>query len=219
MNLNPSQSFWTAKRVISTFIVFSFVAIIGFSSCNSNESTVNTNVANTNGSSTTGTKPNLPPPPPSTTAKLTPVPEEVSEADITSVSGKRFKISDYKGKVLLVNLWATWCGPCRFETPEIVKISKEFKDKNVEVIGLDIDPIQDDEENILEFVKEFKVPYTIALIDLELKEALADGGSMNIPQNLIITRDGKLLARFDGYNAQRPRQIREALQAALNMKE
>jgi thiol-disulfide isomerase/thioredoxin len=219
MSSDSSQSFWTAKRVVSTFIVFSFIAVIGFSSCNSDEPTYNSNAANANSSSaTTTTRPNLPPPP-LTTKNLTPVPDEVLEANITAVNGKTFKLSDYKDKVLLVNLWATWCKPCRSETPELVKISKEFKDKGVEVIGLDIDPIQDDEEKVVAFAEEFNIPYTVAIIQPSLKEALSGGGSMDIPQNLIITRDRKLLARLAGYSPQRAAQIRQHLRAALNMKE
>ncbi len=68
-----------------------------------------------------------------------PAPVAVSQAEIKNIDGSTFKIEDKKGKVLLLNLWATWCGPCRAEMPELVALQDKFRDKDFEIIGLNTD--------------------------------------------------------------------------------
>src|SRR4029077_16467908 len=75
-------------------------------------------------------------PAPAVTAALTDLPPEVALAPLKDAKGASFKLADFLGKVMVVNLWATWCGPCRMEIPELVKLHKEFHSRGVEVIGL-----------------------------------------------------------------------------------
>src|SRR5262250_2813074 len=104
----PKIKFWTPLRVVSTLIVLAMLAAFGISSCNSND-----------GSS-------------SRTANLPVVPSVVFDTEMTAANGTPIKLSNYSGKVLFVNLWATWCGPCRMETPELVRLHKEYQAKGVE---------------------------------------------------------------------------------------
>jgi thiol-disulfide isomerase/thioredoxin len=146
------------------------------------------------------------------------MPKEVLETQIINIKGKPFKLSDYKGKVVLLNLWATWCGPCRMEMPELVKISEEFKGQDLEVIGLNISPDRDSPERINNFIQRFNIPYTIGIADEELAFSLMSESS-SIPQSFLITRDGKIYRRFIGYNMRTtPQQLRQAIQEALNLK-
>ena len=66
----------------------------------------------------------------------TTVPAEMADAELTALDGKTFKISDYKGKVVLINLWTTWCGFCKKQMPDLIALSEEFKDRDVEFLGL-----------------------------------------------------------------------------------
>jgi thiol-disulfide isomerase/thioredoxin len=109
------KNLWTTRRIIFTLIVLLLVALFFGSSCNSNDRTTTTTATNS-------AYPTLPP--------------VVLETELRAASGSPIKLSDYSGKVLLVNLWATWCGPCRLETPELVKLHKEYQARGVEMVGL-----------------------------------------------------------------------------------
>ena len=97
------------------------------------------------------------------------------DAENPGTKGAPIKLGDYSGKVLLVNLWATWCGPCRMETPELVKLNKEFKDRGVEMIGLSTEDPDASAESVNEFVREYKVDYQIGWATREVALTLMQG--------------------------------------------
>lgn len=214
-----AQGFWTPSRITLSLIILALIAAFGASSCNSpaevkktdeSANKTNTNVAVT--SSSTAPKTNT------SSAPSGPVPLTSYQlnAELKTLDGKTFKLADYAGKVVLVNLWATWCGPCRIETPELVKLSKEYKERGVEFIGL-TSPANDPEpERVKAFVREQQVTYTIAYSEDEFFASLMQGRN-SIPQSYIVTRDGQILKRFIGFSpVQTPPQLREALEQAVN---
>jgi peroxiredoxin len=125
------------------------------------------------------------------------------------------KLSDYSGKVLLINLWATWCGPCRIETPELVKLHKEFQSRGVEMIGLSTEDPDASAQSVREFVREYEVEYQIGWATREVAITLMQGRT-SIPQSFIIARDGRIVKRFIGFNPETtPPQLKQALEEAL----
>ena len=84
------------------------------------------------------------------------------------LSGKPAHLGDYAGKVVVLNLWATWCGPCRVEIPHLVELAKEFKDRGVEVVGLTTEDKVDTDEMVKDFVKEFEINYPIGWANQEI---------------------------------------------------
>ncbi len=232
-----AKSFWTASRLVFTSITLALLATIGFSSCSQPEyvSTTNGNATSANTASGNSVPAGRPPaagnnagapannaaPPPATepnSSLLTPFPAAVMEAPLTTLDGKAFKLSDSKGKVLVLDLWATWWGPCRQEMPHLVELQKEMAARGVEVIALDIDPVQDTPEDVKAFVKEFKVNFKVAFLERQFAAILlSDNGS--IPQSYVITRDGKIYKRYVGFSpVSTPPQLREAIEDALKMK-
>jgi len=193
--------FWTPLRVAATVIVLGLIAAFGISSCNSNDAppagpTVAVKRANPN----TG---------------LVTLPTVVLEAENKARSGAPIKLSNYSGKVLLVNLWATWCGPCRMETPELVKLHKEFQSRGVEMVGLSTEDPDMSAQSVAEFVREFDVDYQIGWATREVAITLMQGRT-SIPQSFIIARDGRILKRFIGFNPEStPPQLKQALEQAL----
>src|SRR5262245_16602924 len=128
------------------------------------------------------------------------LPENIMRANINLIDGKTRKLADYEGKVLVVDLWATWCGPCRQEIPHLVAIANEYKDKGVEVIGLTNEDPESDSEMVKQFSEVFKINYPIGWADMDMQRELMQGRN-GIPQTYIIGRDGTVLKRFVGFNA------------------
>lgn len=127
-----------------------------------------------------------------------PAPTNLMQASLTKLDGSSFKLNDYRGKVLLVNVWATWCGPCRQEIPELIELQNKHKAKGFEVIGLNVDE-GEDAEMIKDFGKEFNVNYDLVRGESELfREFYQISKKDAIPQSFLIDREGKLLGVFVG---------------------
>lgn len=148
-----------------------------------------------------------------------PLPEAVLNAELKALDGSIFKLADYRGKVVLVNLWATWLGPSRLEIPELIKVNQEFNAKGVEIIGLTNEDPEVDGEKVQKFVFEYGVPYKIGWSDQSFALALMQGQIRNsIPQTFVISRDGRVVKRFLGYNpAETPAKLRKALADAIKV--
>lgn len=190
--------FWTPLRVACTVIALGLLAAFGVSSCNSNDPTPTTN-------STAPTRPTA----------LATLPQPIMEAENKATSGGPIKLANYSGKVLLVNLWATWCGPCRMETPELVKLHKEFQSRGVEMIGLSTEDPDASAESVSDFIREYNVDYQIGWAKREVAQTLMQGRS-SIPQSFVIARDGRIVRRFIGFRPDlTPGQIKAALEEAL----
>jgi thiol-disulfide isomerase/thioredoxin len=204
--------FWTPLRLAATVMVLGLLAAFGVSSCNSNDPSPRAPEVTVN-SGRSGARPNAP------NAALSALPRLVLDAENPAVRGAApIKLADYSGKVLLVNLWATWCAPCRIETPELVKLHKEFQSRGVELIGLSTEDPKASAESVIQFVKDYEVDYQIGWATREVSRTLMQGKTA-IPQSFIVARDGRIVRRFIGFNPQTtPPQLKQALEEALNEK-
>ncbi|MCC7159370.1 MAG: TlpA family protein disulfide reductase [Ignavibacteria bacterium] len=113
-------------------------------------------------------------------------------------NGKEIKLSDYKGKVILINFWATWCPPCRKELPDLSQISTDYKDKDFKMIGVSID---DNQEVLNNFLKTNKLSYTVLYEPNELvaKYMTTTGQNQNVvPQSYLIDKNGKVVEAIIG---------------------
>lgn len=215
----PEKKILTPARVFFTVVVLSLIAIFAFAACNSKEaSNAPANAGNGNNSNSKAGGPIKGPP---DTSKLTPVPPDAMNADLRDVDGKPIKIADYSGKVLIINMWATWCGPCRIEMPELVQISKEYKDRGVEVVGLATQGNDPDVGAVKEFLTAQNVPYRTIYDEGVFARSLADATNARsiIPQSYIITRDSKILSHFEGFDPRStPNKLRQYIELALTYK-
>ncbi|HXM35891.1 MAG TPA: TlpA disulfide reductase family protein [Pyrinomonadaceae bacterium] len=190
------ERFWTPLRVALTVVVFSLIAVAGISSCNSSDERENRPVATQQG---------------------TLLPANVRSAKLRTADGGTISLADYSGKVVLVNLWATWCGPCRVETPELVRLHKEFQSQGVEMVGLSTENPDASAANVKNFVKAFQVDYHVGWAPSDVAIWLMELTGRNaIPQSFIISREGRVLKQFVGFNqVTTPPQIRQAIEDAL----
>src|SRR5689334_3960863 len=85
----------------------------------------------------------------------------VPDYEIPTVEGGKIQLSQYRGKVVVLDFWAPWCGPCQAETPHLIKIAQDYKDKDVVVIGLSIPDPRTRDGQVEQFVKQFGVNYTV----------------------------------------------------------
>ncbi len=175
------------------FLFFIFTVIFsGLTACNNSTNTENARVGETN-KTADGSK--------DTTAKKSGdyplIPAAIAQTEVRKIDDTTFKFEDKKGKVILVNLWATWCGPCRAEMPHLVEFQNTYGDKGFEIIGLDIDP--EPVEEIKEFAEEMKLNYQLGWAEKELVGEFYRISQANaIPQSFIIDRDGHLRGVFVG---------------------
>jgi len=193
--------FWTPLRVAGTVISLALLAAFGVSSCNSID-------PQPVSSSSAPTRP----------AAVAILPRPILDAENKAASGDPIKLANFSGKVMLVNLWATWCGPCRMETPELVKLHKEFQSRGVEMIGLSTEDPAASAESVNEFVREYNVDYHIGWATREVAQTLMQGRT-SIPQSFVIARNGRIVRRFIGFRPdQTPGLIKAALEEALSEK-
>jgi len=111
----------------------------------------------------------------------------------TSLQGEKFELGKLKGKVVLVDFWATWCGPCIAELPNIQKAYADYQDKGFEIVGISLDRAAD-KEKLESFIKEKKMPWPQAYDGEGWGNAIAKKyGITSIPATFLIGKDGKIV--------------------------
>lgn len=114
---------------------------------------------------------------------------------LQNLNGNKVKLSDYSGKLVFVNFWATWCPPCRAEIPGFIKMYDKYKDQGLEIIGISTD--RDGKELVKEFVQKNKVNYTVLMFDMDVITAY--GGITGIPTTFIVNQKGEIVNKFVGF--------------------
>lgn len=153
---------------------------------------------------------------PASASALEPIAENVLQREVKLLDGGAFKLADYKGKVVVVDLWATWCGPCRMTIPHLIELRNSYDPKEVEIIGLTTEDPDADAQKVRNFVRDFKINYKIGWVEDDMAWTLMRGRN-SIPQAFIITKDGRLLKHFIGYSEAIPPMMRQAIDQAKNM--
>lgn len=123
---------------------------------------------------------------------------------LRTVQGDLFNLSDYKGKVVLLNFWGTWCGPCRREIPDFNKLHDKYQKDGLEIVGITI--TSGSPENIYNFMKEWDIEYTVLtdIEDYETQRVTAYYGRAigqpitGLPTTLIIDRGGYIVKGYIG---------------------
>ena len=117
-----------------------------------------------------------------------------SELNLKDIAGRHFLLSDYRGKVVLINFWATWCPPCRMEIPVLVKLQRNYLDRGLRVIGMTYPP--QELADVRRFVRMTKINYPVVIGQKETK--LLFTSSQTLPMTVVIGRDGTVHDIIEG---------------------
>ena len=124
--------------------------------------------------------------------KIPPTPLNV-DIQLTDINGGAVRLSDFRGKIIFLNFWTTWCPPCRIEMPSMERLYRNLKDKNFEMIGIDL---QEPVSRLKAFVKKFKLTFTILL------DSNGDVGSLfgirSLPTTFILDHKGRIIGQALG---------------------
>lgn len=111
---------------------------------------------------------------------------------LREINGGEWNFAARRGKVVLVNYWATWCPPCRVETPGLVNVANEYESRGVEVVGVTMDENLSD---VPPLVEKYKIPYQILLPG---DDPNAGSGGMALPTTFLYDKNGKLAKKYTG---------------------
>lgn len=131
-----------------------------------------------------------PPAPVGTAAKVGfKIGESTPDFELRSLDGRTARLSNLRGKPVLLNFWATWCAPCRVEMPWLVELDQQYRPQGVQIIGVSLDD-PDAEQDVAKFIAQVGVHYTILIGDSSVADTY--GGVRFMPQSFFIDRDGKI---------------------------
>ncbi len=127
---------------------------------------------------------------------------------LTSLDGKPVKLSDYRGKLVLLDFWATWCTPCRAEIPRFIDWQQKYGAQGLVVLGVSMD---DSSKDAADYAREMKITYPVVMGTPQVADSY--GGVLGLPVNLLISRDGRIVNKYVGATdlAAMERQITEQL--------
>jgi peroxiredoxin len=116
---------------------------------------------------------------------------------LRDLQGRNVALSHYRGKVVLLEFWATWCPPCRATVPELVNLQKEFKGRDFAVLGVSLDDHEQNlQKELTDFSRKFHINYPVLLGDEAVEH---DYGVWSIPRSFLIDKEGKIRQSYSGY--------------------
>jgi len=128
--------------------------------------------------------------------------------------GKRGQFSDFKGQVLVLDFYATWCDPCRASVPHLVQVQEKFGNQGLQVVGLNVGG-PDDLQYVSEFANELKIQYPLGVPEDVLSHFLLSNNTA-IPQTFVFDRKGLLVKRIIGFSSEAETELDEAINTALS---
>ena len=177
------------------------VLVVVMAGCNRGEKTHGYSDGKTDAKATT----------PAATATGTDVGSLMPDYSAMNLDGTKFDLASRRGKVVLLNVWATWCGPCRFEIPELQRIHDAYAARGFEVVGVSVD--ESGVESVRQFVDEQEMRYPVAL---DPQGQLANLLQTSVlPTSVLVDRGGKIVWKKYGAILENDHELDEAIKKAL----
>ena len=134
---------------------------------------------------------------------------DVSQLVLKDVNGRTVRLHDYRGKVVLINFWATWCPPCRAEMPELIRLQREYAAHGLQIIGITYPPEKKD--RVRRFARSLKVNYPIVLGTRRIKDSFTS--EETLPLTVVMNRDGTVADIISGILL--PQEFKEKIKPLL----
>jgi peroxiredoxin len=112
---------------------------------------------------------------------------------LTDITGHPISLSNYRGKVVILDFWASWCPPCRREIPDFISLQKQYASQGLQIIGIGLDQ----PNNVAAFVQQYGINYPVAVGDDAISNLY--GGVSGIPTTFIIDKEGNISNKFEGF--------------------
>jgi thiol-disulfide isomerase/thioredoxin len=120
--------------------------------------------------------------------------QAIASLTLHDLQGRQFRLTNYKGKIVLLNFWATWCQPCRTEIPDLIKKQREYRDQGLQILGITYPPERISE--VRQFVRRFRMNYLVAIGSKATKTLFTP--SETLPMTFVIDRDGTIRDVIEG---------------------
>ena len=139
--------------------------------------------------------------------------EPAPDFTLNDLEGQPVTLSSYAGKVVILDFWATWCAPCRYEVPHLVELQERFGARGLQVLGVTLDRVQT-AGDVDPFSRRYSMNYPILWAETSVLEMY---DVLSIPVTLLITRDGKIYRRFTGFGGNTADKMTSSLQQLLSL--
>jgi peroxiredoxin len=131
------------------------------------------------------------------------------------MGGLSVSLSDFEGKVVLLDFWATWCPPCKASIPNMNKLYEKYNEKGFEIIGVSVDNIRNiqDQAKVKNFVKRYSMKYSVVYVENSMRQKY--GGIPSVPTVFIINRQGEVVSKYTGYSPELEKKMEATINALL----
>jgi len=119
---------------------------------------------------------------------------------LPDLTGNMVSLKEFRGKVVLVDFWATWCLPCRKTLPELVRLDKKYRDKGLVILGISIDDLNSyDNKYVSDFKDRYKIEYRILRADKKMYQSYLGSENARVPTLFIIDKKGQIVGKHEGF--------------------